>query len=129
MATKRKSYIRNRQTVMAFKQDIEASFRNMFINCRRFAWTHAFMLESRAKLLTGKWERITDTDRAEVFGYWNALSDTLFHELEGMYLIDGKWYTCDQVCGTDITSKCNSSNYHKVHIVTTENGPEYRIYC
>ena len=123
-----KSYIRNAQTRRAFIQDLEASFRNMFANCRRFAWTHDYMLDSRAKLLTGKWERLTSLDQATVFGYWNALSDILFHELDGMYQIDGKWYTCDEVIGADLTSRCHHTNYHKVHVVNTETGPEYRIY-
>lgn len=130
----RKSYIRNSQELSCYMQSLRSSIRNMFANCERFCWTFQFMLESRAKLLTGKWDRLTAIDQASIFGYWEALADTLWNKLEGRYLINGKYYLPNEVIdgkdGTDTSRDVQSGakNYHKVFVVNTESGPEYRIY-
>lgn len=115
-------------------QNLKSSIKHMFTNCRRFAWTHEFMLESKAKLLTGKWDRITSLHQSEIFGYWDAMESMLWDELEGRYLINGKWYLPSEVIdgkdGTDTSRDCESGakNYHKVFVVNTENGPIYKRY-
>lgn len=123
-------------------RNIKSAFRSIFQNGARFAWTMEFMLDARQKVITGngvmtspgQWERLSQLDRAECFGYWEALADAHLAALSFRYLIDGKWYTPSEVCdrkdGTDpardIPSPC--TNGHYVYTVNTENGPEYRIY-
>lgn len=138
----RRRYFRNDQAKYAYVHNLKSAFRQMFKNARRFCWTQAFMLESRAKLLggngvttsPGSWEKLTDIERSCAFGYWEALSDSLVDELKGMYHINGKWYTPSEVIdrkdgvepGRDVES--GGKNYHFVFVVNTENGPEYRIW-
>lgn len=131
---KRKSYIRNQSELSCYMQGLRASIRNMFANCERFCWTFNEMMENRNKLLVGKWQRLTAIDQASIFGYWDALADQLWDKLEGRYLINGKYYLPSEVIdGKDGTNtsrdiKSGAGNYHKLHVVRTETGIEYKLY-
>jgi hypothetical protein len=139
---KRKTYFRNDTDHFMYMRSLKTSMRQMFKNCRRFAWTMEFLLESRQKLFggnlvntsPGQWGKLTAADQAEIFGYWDALHDSLMDELEHRYLINGKWYTGSEVCdrkdGTDPSRDIPSpaTNSHFVFVVNTENGPEYKLY-
>lgn len=113
---------------------LKSGLRQLFKNARRFAWSSEFVREKFNAMLGDRWERLTTADRCEINGYFAALSDVLWDELDGRYLINGKWYLPSEVCdrkdGTEPSRDCEpgGTNYHKVHTVNTENGPEYRVW-
>lgn len=124
-----KNYLKGHR-LFNYVHAVKAGFRNMFMNCRRFGWTHEFMLQKRNEYLNSdNWKRLTVRDQAELFGYWEALHDTLFDELEGMYFIADKWYTPRQVSDNRLSDQASHNNYHKVHIMHDLNGSVHKIYC
>ncbi len=130
---------RNDQKRFAYLHSLRATFRLLFKKCRDNGWSLKHMLDERSRILdgngvttsTGDWDKLTIVDKERIYGYWDALADTLLDELEFRYLIRGVWYTPNEVIehkdGTDVSkdipSPCDNGFF--VHVLVKDGKTTY----
>jgi hypothetical protein len=135
-----KKYFRSVQARIAYMRTMKSQFRRLFEKARKLGWRQTFLLEQRAKLIdgdgintaVGSWQKLTATDQAELFGYWEALTDLAMGQMEFRYLINGIFYTPDEVIarkdGVEPSRDATSQSGHYVWVLNLESGPVYHIY-
>ena len=105
---------------------LNTGFRHILSECRKYHRNHRWAVEERDRLIfgdrittaPGDWEKLSQLDQAALFGYWDALVDSLTAELEYRYRVDEAWYTQQDV----IDGKIEPTFGCYVHIVKDENG-------
>jgi hypothetical protein len=112
-----KKYFRNQTARHNYLVGLKSSFRRIFLKVKEKGHSQADVLHLRTKLLDNEgWKMLTANDQAEIFGYWEALSDTMRDSTRSYYLINGKFYTSTEVLdrkdGVEPSRDTDTKNHH-----------------